>query len=521
MANIKVVVDYELVDGAPITFNAPCDASEITGLVVYHPVNGVQTPTTFALKDAHGNNLGDIDELFTSGAYVKVLLDTINNRAYVQNADTNAYLEGRLGKLDRVSGAIEYNGEIFDFVLGDPFFYLTKSVNTQVYLGKDCIGHVNLSSQKFYDRETGELLSSFEVDVDSGNGSKYQSGCEDDDLFMVNTSGGHHYAWIFNYKTGKYKHFSASYDGYMTSNYYGGRRGDSIYVYHQNDGNGYYVCEHNVNTMEQIATRSVKYQGTSYGGTWIADRGYLRRIARNNSNSKQLIFETLDLGTGGDTIAIVYTDTVSDHSYISGVSDLWIDVDNNEIYFTFYFYLSSTSSAGDYMFAKYNYNTNKFTVIRNYGTDPYPTIYCGHIDDNIALLKYSDGYMCAVDINTGDILRVSTSVLNDYQKSCVGGCMSSDYAYLGSYYKYRHKGKYVPFNNNRFIDVDTFEIMYAKYQYGTAELATAYFLRFRDEFIVSAVSSHSMDTSMKYYGIYDGKTLPESRNSGRVARRDS
>ena len=99
MANVKVTVDYELINGAPLTFKAPCNASEVTGLTVYHPVDGVSTPTVFTFKDAHGNNVGDIDELFASGVYVKVLLDTVNNRAYVQNADTNAYLEDKFKEL--------------------------------------------------------------------------------------------------------------------------------------------------------------------------------------------------------------------------------------------------------------------------------------------------------------------------------------------------------------------------------------------------------------------------------------
>lgn len=95
MANVKVVIDYELVDGAPITFRAPCDASDITGLIIYHPVNGIETSTVFTFKDAHGNDLSNVNNLFVSGAYIKVLLDIINNDAFVQNTDTNAYLEAR------------------------------------------------------------------------------------------------------------------------------------------------------------------------------------------------------------------------------------------------------------------------------------------------------------------------------------------------------------------------------------------------------------------------------------------
>ena len=41
-----------------------------------------------------------LGKLFAAGAYVKVILDVTNGYAYIQNADTNAYLEGRLADLD-------------------------------------------------------------------------------------------------------------------------------------------------------------------------------------------------------------------------------------------------------------------------------------------------------------------------------------------------------------------------------------------------------------------------------------
>ena len=46
MANIKITVDYELINGAPLTFEAPCSASAVTGLTIKHPVNGVEQTTT-------------------------------------------------------------------------------------------------------------------------------------------------------------------------------------------------------------------------------------------------------------------------------------------------------------------------------------------------------------------------------------------------------------------------------------------------------------------------------------------
>lgn len=95
MANIKVELNYAIFDGIGITFEAPCDCSDITGLTVYYPGDNGTVSKAFTFRDAHGNNLGHLDELFVAGAYVKVILNTTSNVAYIQNADTNAYLEGK------------------------------------------------------------------------------------------------------------------------------------------------------------------------------------------------------------------------------------------------------------------------------------------------------------------------------------------------------------------------------------------------------------------------------------------
>jgi hypothetical protein len=47
----------------------------------------------FAFADAHGNNVGNINHLFTKDVVVKVILDVTNGFAYIQNADTNKYIE--------------------------------------------------------------------------------------------------------------------------------------------------------------------------------------------------------------------------------------------------------------------------------------------------------------------------------------------------------------------------------------------------------------------------------------------
>ena len=103
MANIRVDVNYTIKDGSKIVFRSPVDCSAITGLVVYYPAeDGTAASKEFVLADSHGHDVGDIDHLFAENVIVKVILDVTAGMAYVQNADTNAYLEGRLdGMLPR------------------------------------------------------------------------------------------------------------------------------------------------------------------------------------------------------------------------------------------------------------------------------------------------------------------------------------------------------------------------------------------------------------------------------------
>ena len=87
MAYININTDYPIYDGMQITFKAPCDCTQTEGLRV--------NSKNFVFKDAHGVSLTGIGNLFSKGAYVKVILDAVNGYAYMQNADTNSYLEGK------------------------------------------------------------------------------------------------------------------------------------------------------------------------------------------------------------------------------------------------------------------------------------------------------------------------------------------------------------------------------------------------------------------------------------------
>ena len=103
--NIRVDLNYTIKDGVEVVFRSPVDCSQVTGLKVYYREEDGNTAfREFAFADAHGNNVGDIDHLFAENVVVKVILDVTAGMAFVQNADTNAYLEGRFEDLEKKIG---------------------------------------------------------------------------------------------------------------------------------------------------------------------------------------------------------------------------------------------------------------------------------------------------------------------------------------------------------------------------------------------------------------------------------
>jgi hypothetical protein len=70
----------------------------VTGLKVIYHVGEDTFFVVFSFADAHGNDLKGLTNLFAAGAMVRVVLDTANAKAFIQNADTNAYLEGKFSE---------------------------------------------------------------------------------------------------------------------------------------------------------------------------------------------------------------------------------------------------------------------------------------------------------------------------------------------------------------------------------------------------------------------------------------
>ena len=129
--NIRVDLNTPIKDGTEVVFRSPVDCSQVTGLKVYY-LGGSQE---FVFADAHGNNVGDIDHLFAENVAVKVILDVTHGMAFVQNADTNAYLEGRFGDIESALDAIlaiqnELTGET-------PVVTITFTIDGTVYTAND------------------------------------------------------------------------------------------------------------------------------------------------------------------------------------------------------------------------------------------------------------------------------------------------------------------------------------------------------------------------------------------------
>lgn len=99
--NIRVDLNTPIYDGMEVVFKAPCDYAEVSRLAVYYPTTYGTTSQVFAFADAHANDLAHLVVLFAKDAVVKVILDLSTSMAFVQNADTNAYLERRLAAITR------------------------------------------------------------------------------------------------------------------------------------------------------------------------------------------------------------------------------------------------------------------------------------------------------------------------------------------------------------------------------------------------------------------------------------
>lgn len=98
MANIKLTLPGAPFTGQIVTFTAPCDCDRVTdGLLIGGQV--------YTIVDANGQCATGKGGRWVAGASVSVILNVEKKLAYIQNADTNEYLEGRFTDLENSLGA--------------------------------------------------------------------------------------------------------------------------------------------------------------------------------------------------------------------------------------------------------------------------------------------------------------------------------------------------------------------------------------------------------------------------------
>lgn len=103
MPKIRVDLEATIINGQSVIFKAPADCSQITGLIVYYPEGNSTATKNFKFVDSHGVDVGSGTlSLFAKDALVKVVLDTDAAKAYIQNADTNDYLEDKFENLQQL-----------------------------------------------------------------------------------------------------------------------------------------------------------------------------------------------------------------------------------------------------------------------------------------------------------------------------------------------------------------------------------------------------------------------------------
>lgn len=116
MANICVEIARPIEDGTILTLRAPCNCDVVDGIKITYPTVTddaiTQTSEKFRFRDAHGNNLFRIGNLFSEGALIQVMLDVTNKYALILNADTNGYLEDKFTKEMILIEGVHYGDEL-------------------------------------------------------------------------------------------------------------------------------------------------------------------------------------------------------------------------------------------------------------------------------------------------------------------------------------------------------------------------------------------------------------------------
>lgn len=148
MSKIAIHIGHPLVDGEQITFKAPCNSADATGLRIYTPTSyedETETSAVYTMKDAGGDTVHRETGLFTSGAYVTVTLDTTNTIAYIHNAKTVYKADLQDSLKDRVRFTTD--------TLNDVYIYGSEDADQNLFTGLEF--HTGANTNQRYRLQQG------------------------------------------------------------------------------------------------------------------------------------------------------------------------------------------------------------------------------------------------------------------------------------------------------------------------------------------------------------------------------
>lgn len=109
---ISVSINHQP-DKLELNFRSPVAVTNTATTKLCVRQTGTDDYKIFAFADANGNDVGEINNLFATNAIVKVILDLgsslpgVDGVAFVQNADTNAYLESKFQQFEAIDRALD------------------------------------------------------------------------------------------------------------------------------------------------------------------------------------------------------------------------------------------------------------------------------------------------------------------------------------------------------------------------------------------------------------------------------
>ncbi len=440
-------------------------------------------------------------------------------RKDLSNVDDEVFSE----KMERAEnfGTIKFQDDLYDCVLGNPYFYLSSTVSVSeckgVFLSEDCIGYISYTTQAFYSRETGELLYKFTVDM-TGNGDKITVFEEHPkDICIVRCSDRVHdkcYQHIFNYKTGKHaclREFDDGGDDVFT--HFGGQKGDSLYFYHPVNvfsfrSDAVKVTELNASTLEIISTsRQINLPKPNNSLICYDDEiAYCYSeacfyIPWVNYTSEIFYLYKVDLSAGDcETMTII---DVTEEGLKLNSQVLFMDRDKSELYFKYR--TSLDGNVVDDKFARYNYEKKSLTVLCNNLVEKNVNRYIGNTSNNAVVLEYEDYYLREINLNTGELLKISPEKHRYYINS----------AAYNKYYRDVY-GKYIfsyAYSVNNVVDticlaeISNFERFKLSYKKLGSESKGS-----QENLLIQRFGNEYIMFSDPYYTIYNGKDLPSARD---------